>query len=76
MTNGLLMKAWIRKEWRASLARSIWDDLTPFGRVIVWIPLWLLCWLTLPIILIIGIPLYFILRLFDDLPKFKPIIFK
>jgi len=45
---------WLRGQWGESLARSIWCDLTIFGRLTIWVPCWLLCWavivLVLPII--------------------------
>ena len=43
---------WLRSQWRMSLAKSIWDDLTLIGRILLWVPLWLLCWLVLPFLAI------------------------
>lgn len=72
------MKKWLYKQWRASLAKSIWDDLTILGRATIWVPLWLLCWVTLPIILLGALIVFSIMRLLGRLPtkKIPPILFK
>jgi hypothetical protein len=42
---------WFGGQWKKSLAKSIWDDLTVLGRFTLWFPIWLLCWLSLPVLL-------------------------
>jgi hypothetical protein len=54
---------WLREQWCSSLAKSIWDDLTPLGRATIWLPIWFLCWATLPPLLIIGGVLWVTLRI-------------
>lgn len=70
------IKKYLSEAWRESLAKSIWDDLTPFGRVTIWLPLWLLCWLALPVLLLtagIAIPFCWLL---DRIPKAPSIFFR
>ena len=56
---------WLGRQWRESLAESIWDDMTPLGRLTIWLPIWLLCWLSLPIILPICLISFFLVKIGD-----------
>ena len=47
------IKQWGRKQWHNSLARLIWNDLTPTGRILLWGPAWLWCQFTLMMMLIV-----------------------
>jgi len=70
------VRRYLRAQWRNSLAWSIWDDLTPFGRLTIWLPIWLLCWLTIPAILVgagIAIPAIWAA---ERLPKLPNIFFR
>lgn len=70
------IKQYLVGQWRESMARSIWDDLTPLGRATIWLPLWLLIWLILPVLLAstaIALPVFWLL---DRLPKPPPIFFR
>ena len=60
---------WLHEQWRQSFARAIWEDLTPFGRLTIWIPMWIICWLMLPFTL----PLFL---LFAGLDKLTTPVFK
>ena len=31
---------WLKTQWVRSYAKMIWDDLTPFGRATIWLPIW------------------------------------
>ena len=71
------MDEWLKGQWEGSLAHIIWDDLTPLGRVIFWIPCWAACWVAVPVIVVIGFPLYLLSKAWDKLGiTIPPIFFK
>lgn len=43
---------WLCEQWRVSLARSIWADLTPLGRVFFFGPTWFLTMLAIPLLML------------------------
>lgn len=49
---------WLAFQWNKSFACSIWRDLTPFGRCTIWIPLYLLCLASIPVVLFSGLVAY------------------
>lgn len=61
--------------WRQSLAKIIWDDLTPFGRATIWVPLWLWCWMLMPLYFLCAVVLFVWFKLYDRCPKLPPIFF-
>ena len=77
MTLADKIRKYLKNQWNESLAYSIWVDLTPFGRITIWVPIWLFCWITLPLIFIIGYPMFLIAMLLQKM-KFKlpPVFFK
>ncbi len=78
------IKQFFKDQWRESLARSIWVDLTVFGRITIWIPMWLLCLCAMAVIvpvLLLAVGFEWIYdrtlgRLFGKIPGLPPIFFK
>lgn len=66
---------WLKDQWRTSLAYSIWQDLTPLGRATIWIPLWIMCWVTMPFMLVGGAFGFILCFLYDSIGKRAPAIF-
>jgi hypothetical protein len=62
-----LLVIWLRSQWTDSLAKSIWDDMTPFGRLTIWLPLWLLCYVSLAISLPILFIIFLVYKIVDFL---------
>lgn len=48
---------WLKSQWQQSLAKEIYDSLTPLGRVVLWMPIWLFCWLVAVPLLLVVIPI-------------------
>lgn len=45
------LKIWLKRQWGYSFAKMIWDDLTPFGRATIWIPIWII---TIPFLILVA----------------------
>ena len=71
------MKNYLLKCWDRSLPHDIWEDLTIFGRITLWIPLVILCYMLVLPILIVGLPMVYVFTVWDRVnAKSPPIFFK
>lgn len=69
-----VVKKCMKDQWRKSCAKSIWDDMTPFGRATIWIPIWFLSFLEL----ILFIPFFAVavFLLWVPIPNIGKLFFK
>ena len=61
----------LQDQWKKSMAKVLWDDLTILGRLTVWIPLWV-AGVTMLVIILPTLALLFLGgKLIGKLPEFN-----
>ena len=61
------MKAWLKNQWLESFAINIWNDLTPLGRLTIFVPAWFICVMMVPLALIVAGPAWLLDKILSKL---------